>query len=165
MKSATGWILITLILIAVITGLSLVWKGYGFLLGAVLAVFFFVGLNRFYKWKSKRLLQSLLPGESLAAEGLVSESTYDETPAILLVGNTGQYRIHIADSRGSQEVQSVQPALSRHSNVYDQKQYLVLQTDKGVVHFAPRKSLVAAQQPAHAQEVLEAMLVQGVRKS
>ncbi len=162
MKNATAWILITLVLIAAFTGLVLLYGAYGFIAGCVLAVIFIFGLDRLHRWRSNRLFRSITPSETLVASGLVSESTYDETPAILVRGDENRYRVHVADSRGSQMVRSVASELTRHTNVYDMKKYIAMYTDQGVVHFAPRKGLIVATQPDYAQEVLTGMLANSV---
>jgi hypothetical protein len=162
MKNSTAWIAITFALIAAFTTLVLLYGWYGFIAGCVLGVLFFVGLDRVYRRRANRLIRSMLPGETLVTSGIVSESTYDETPAILVCSSESHYRVHVADSRGSQRVLSVKTELARHTNSYDRKLYLTLSTDHGLVHFAPRNRLNVSEQPDYAEGVLAEMLKTGI---
>lgn len=160
MNSKAFWILVPLVLIAIFTGLVLAYKVVGFVVGIGLFVLFLFGLNRYHKWKASRLLQSILPGESLVSNGLVSESTYDEVAAILVRGPGNYYRLLVADKRGAVNVQSITPELKGHENPYDLKRYIEVNTIQGPMHFAPTNSTLVAGQPAFAQQVLDAMLTE-----
>jgi hypothetical protein len=162
MKSPALWILTTLLLVAAITALILIYGIYGILASIAISIMFIAGLSGFYRWRRKRLARSILPGESLVANGTVSESTFDETPAILLRAAAGGYRIHVADARGSQVVQSAAPALTSHVNPADLKGYIELCTEQGKVHFAPSKGLGVSTQPAYAQEILSVIQADGM---
>jgi len=166
MKNLGTWILLlTLALIGLyrmtrlfgmVDGLVL-WIGLILLIGIL-----FFGIDRYHRWRSNRLVQSILPGETVVASGLVSENISDETPAILVRGFGNLYRVHIADSRGSQTVLSVSRELTRHVNAKDLKEYMELSTDQGEVHFAPRKEFLVFGQSEYAQEVLNELLANGV---
>ena len=160
MNSKAFWILVPLVLIAIFTGLILIYKVYGFIAGICLFVLFLFGLNRYHKWKASHLLQSILPGETLVSNGLVSESTYDEVAAILVRGSGNHYRLLVADKRGAVNVQSVTLELKGHENPYDLKRYIEVNTIQGPMHFAPRNSFLVAEQPAYAQQILDAMLAE-----
>ncbi len=158
MNSKAFWILVPLALIAMFTGLVLAYKVYGFFAGLGLFVLFLFGLNRYHKWKAKGLLQSILPGETLVSNGLVSESTYDEVAAILVGGSGSHYRLLVADKRGAVNVQSITPELKGHENPYDLKRCIEVNTIQGPMHFAPTNSTLVAGQPAYTQLILDEML-------
>ena len=158
MNSKAFYVLVTLVLVAIFTGLVLAYKAYGFIAGVALIVLFLFGLNRYHKWRAKSLLQSILPGETLVSNGLVSESTYDEVAAILVRGSGNNYRLLVADKRGAVNVQSITPELKGHENPYDLKRYIEVNTIQGPMHFAPTNSALVAGQPAYAQQILDAML-------
>src|SRR5512144_647719 len=124
MKNSSTWMAISLIILVVIFSLTLIFGDNYLFPVLIFSVAFVVLLSLLYRWKSDRLVQSMSPGESLVARGLVSESTFDETPAILARGHQNSYRIHIAGSRGSQVILSVSPKIHRHANPQDLKGYL-----------------------------------------
>jgi len=159
MSSKTFWILVTLILIAIFTGLVMAYKVYGFIVGVSLGLLFLFGLNRYHRWRASLLLQSILPGETLISNGLVSESTYDEVAAILVRGAGSKYRLLVADKRGAVNVQSVTSELKGHENPYDLKRYIEVNTIQGPMHFASTNRALVAGQPAYAQQILNAILV------
>jgi len=158
MSKQTAWVLITLVLVAVITGLILVDQVYGCIAGIFLIAAFLTGLTLFYKQREKRLMGSILPGEVLVSKGMVSESTYDQASAILVRGSGEQFRLLVADSRGAVLVQSVATELKGHENPYDLKRYIEINTIQGTMHFAPANGPLVAGQAAYARQILDGML-------
>jgi len=158
MNNKTAWILITLVLVAAITGLILIDQVYGCIAAIFLVAAFLIGLTLFYKQRANRLMRSILPGEILVSKGMVSESTYDQASAILVHGPGENYRLLISDSRGAVTVQSVSPELKGHENPYDLKRYIEINTIQGPMHFAPANSSLVAGQAAYAQQILDGML-------
>ena len=157
--SKTWWVVITLVLVGGFTALVMAYGAVGVLVAILGSVLFFVGLDRLYRWRSNRLLRSMNPGERLVASGLVSEQTYDETAAALVRDDANRYRLLVADSRGATSVASVTSTLTGSGSPYDQRRYIELETDKGTMHFAPRRGLSAAAQAQHAQDVLDSILI------
>ncbi len=162
MNSKVGWLLVTFFLIAVFAVLGLVFGWAGVLIGILVDFVFIVILYQLNKGRARNLEKALEATETLVAKGNVSESTYDEMPAILARGMGGGYRVLVADKRGSQVVLSVAPVLKTHKNPYDLKRYLEFTTDKGILHFAPHNSPLAPQQPPYAEEVLKHLLGSGL---
>jgi hypothetical protein len=162
MKNTAVWKMIALALIGTIACVILVYGHNGIIIGLVMVVLFFLGLDGGYRWRSNNLARSMKKGETLVASGLVSDSMFDETPAILVRIDENRYRIYVADTRGRQMVLSVSSELSRHNNIFDMKRYIEMFTDRGKVHFAPRKGISVAKQPGYANEVMANMLAHGV---
>ncbi len=131
----------------------------------VLPVALVFGLFISWKWRSNRLVRSMLPGETLVASGHVGERTLDDTPAILVRGTGSRYRLLVADSRGAVSVQSVTPRLKGHPKRDDPKRYIQVNTIQGLMHFAPRNSFRIAGQKAYAQRILKAMRPGGLRRA
>jgi hypothetical protein len=153
-----GWVILTLVLIAGLTALIMVYGAAGVLVAVVAAVGFFFGLDRLYRWRSRRLARSMSPGETLVANGRVSDAILQETAAVLVNAAGNGYRLLVADARGAVPVQSVTPALTSHQNEYDRKSYIEFHTTEGPVHFAPRKGFLVAGQNEYAQEILDGIL-------
>jgi hypothetical protein len=162
MKTAK-WILLVLVLLAGGYGLVILYGPAGYLLLFLFAIVLFFGLDRLNRWRSNRLARSKTAGETVVASGLVRESSFDQAAAVVVRGARGHYRILVADSRGSQTVQSVAPILTHHSNAFDRKSYVEFRTDQGLIHFAPANSFLVFGQPDYAQKVLNSMLADGLR--
>lgn len=156
--SKAGWIIVALILIAGITVLVLLFEGAGILIAGAAMLLFLFGIDRLYRVRSARLARTMRPGESLVAEGIVSEGTYNESPGILVRDSSNRYRLLMADGREGEDVNSFSPTLATGSNPYDLKHYIELHTVRGPIRFAPRKSFFVAKQGEYAQQVLDAVL-------
>lgn len=162
MNSKVGWLLVCFFLIFVFVVLGWFFGWVGVIFGALVDFVFIVVLYQLYKRRSRNLEKSLDETETLVAQGTVSENTYDETPAILARGMGSSYRLIVADKRDSQVVISVAPVLKLHKNHHDLKRYLEFTTNKGTLHFSPRNSPLATQQPPYAEEVLKSLLGSGL---
>ncbi len=161
MIKPTVWIVSILVLIVAIMGLAIVFGANGLLAGIALCLIFAFGLDRWYRGKARQLRETLTIGESLVARGVVSESTYDQAAAILVSMGQDGYRIHVADARGSQRVRTVGAVLTS-SSAGDEKMYIEVHTDQGVIHFAPLKGFLIFDQPDYAGQVLMGMLRNGM---
>ncbi|HET7011985.1 MAG TPA: hypothetical protein VFI11_14495 [Anaerolineales bacterium] len=160
MKPAT-WVVLALALIA--GGVALVYflGTTGMFLMLIVFAGFFVGLDRFHRARARRLAQSMVLGETIAAEGLVSDSMLEESPAILARSGAASYRLLVADGRKPVPVRGVRAA-DASSNPYDLKAYLAIYTGTDWVRFAPRKGLSVADQAPYALDVMARLVADGV---
>lgn len=160
---STVQILLGLLVIAIGTILTLsLGRRTGFLALIALFAALFVAIDRMHRLRSRQLARSVTPGERVVANGLVSDSKWEETPAVLVQSDKSSYRLLVADRRKSLSVQGVFAPLVNSVNPKDPKMYIGVSTQNGVVHFAPRRGFFISGQESYAQEVLNQVLASGL---